>query len=383
MSIDYRAEYPRIKKMKLQLEEAGQNIGKWVIIGEEYGVSKDQIRSGYRRADADLRKGKWSLEGSTTDTEVQSVTSSPVEPQAHSVTPVFTTSESKYGIKTVYRSRYNVNSPVWQIPEFGNIQAQGKSAILVGDIHAPHHSPKMMDHALDIGIACKVDYFGFMGDLAQNDQFQGASRRAGLYIPSQEETDEALCSIVGAVTDNLPDAEQLYLPGNHDDWIQRHMGTDFSFKKYVYSFLGGMFDADRMKIFELDYLALQFTHTKWIVGHLEKFKNQPGKEAANVKASRFFGCNVAGWHEHQQGFMTAGKNICLSVGAMLETREVDGLPYNVSALFYKERRMNSYRPVENGFLLLRDGEVTLFGENGPHEMHGGGSFGEWIDNYAY
>jgi len=62
----------------------------------------------------------------------------------------------------------------------------------------------------------------------------------------------------------------------------------------------------------------------------------------------------------------------VSIGSMIDVNEQGRSP-----LWYAERRLNAYKPIQNGFLLLDEGVPYLFNESGSSSLNGSKPWSYW------
>lgn len=360
MGINFRAAFDDISKRKAMLESTGEKTI-WPVLAEAFGCNPEELRSGWRRERTRRREA-----GIGVLTHIDSA-----------FTPHVSTHKAASSVVSTTHDRA-LPAGLWHNPEIVYKDLRGKTVLCFGDWHVPFHDLDHIMIALRVAKAFGVTHVVNGGDSTQYDQYIDTKRRGGTRLTDPSDDRAMLRKIEEHILENFE--EYIKLPGNHDIRFQKLTGVNDTFAEHVRGYLPAAWETGRVTVSEYDYCVLQFTSSQWMVGHLTDYNRQPGREAAAIAAIK--GMNVAAFHDHIQGVEVTsnGRYVGISVGSCILNKEVEALPYTMSALNYKERGMNRFKPIQNGFLILEDGAAILFNDKGAHQLHGGGTFQEWIDS---
>jgi predicted phosphodiesterase len=233
---------------------------------------------------------------------------------------------------------------------------------VVADLHAPYHSPYMLQRMLDRSLAHGSETLIIAGDLYNFDSVSP--------WPSQGQVDSFReeIEVAGDVLLTLSHYfSAIYVcNGNHDERLSRRAAADIGLNELVTLSLDREVPSCPIYTTEYDYIRVQTASQPWVIGHLSSFSRRPG-EAARRIAERYQ-ANVAVGHDHIQGYTSTseGAFLCVSVGSMIDIDD-----QGRSSLWYKERRLTDFMPVQNGFMIIENGVPWLYNKDGLSSLNGG------------
>jgi predicted phosphodiesterase len=247
-------------------------------------------------------------------------------------------------------------------PEFATpLEITSSRALVIADLHVPYHSATFLSRALSVAQAMSVNDVYIVGDLFDFSSL--SNHPANEFRMSVDREIE----LAGAVLESIaraPFVKRIIITnGNHDERLAKRAGANILLRHIVEAAVGRRQLSCEVIVTEYDYV---FHNSSWVLGHLSQFSKRPGEAARRI--AEVYQRNVAVGHDHIQGFTSTadGQYLAISVGAMAHTNEAGR-----SSFWYKERRLNSYSPVVNGFLILDEDVPYLFNERGLSALNGG------------
>lgn len=252
---------------------------------------------------------------------------------------------------------------------------------IMADVHIPYHSVDIVKHCLEVMKQLQVIDLCIAGDLFTMDSVQLGHAKTSEIVPFNAEVELGgefllqLTSEMALLAKELgySRAPVLYIcNGNHDERVAKKLDTPFKLQSLIHMALAGRIPACEIVVTEYDYFMFSIFGKPWRVGHLSKYKSRPGEAARGIAETHQ--CNVAVGHDHMQGFTstTDGEFLAVSIGASMELDEDGRSPF-----WYSERRMSSFRPMQQGFVVVSNGVPYLFNRNGTASLSGGLTWKEW------
>lgn len=239
-----------------------------------------------------------------------------------------------------------------------SLYVKSKCFLMMADLHIPYHSPEMLEHVRDMIQLYHVDDVILLGDTINSDQVSG-HKDGGRKTDFNDDL-----KLVGDVLLWLGEYTQriIITSGNHDQWATRKLGADLTLSGLIHYGLNGRRPNAELLITERDYV---YINDDWLAGHALSTSKAPGGVALNL-ANRFKK-NVVVGHAHVQNFCSNedGTLLCVSLGSMISTDERGESP-----LWYKERRLSSYAPIANGFMIVKNSVPILFNKYGTSCLSG-------------
>jgi hypothetical protein len=252
---------------------------------------------------------------------------------------------------------------------------------VLADVHIPYHSNALVQHCLDVMRQLQVVDLCIAGDLFTMDSVQMAYPKTSEVVPFNEELALGGKFLLELTKQMSLMARQLgysrppvlYIcSGNHDEKPAKKLDTPLRLQSLIHMALAGQRPDCEIIVTEYDYFMFEIYNKPWRIGHLSQYKSRPGEAARAIAETH--GCNVAVGHDHMQGFTSTmdGRFLAISVGATMEITE-DGR----SSFWYSERRLNAFRPMMQGFLVISNGVPYLFNRTGTAALSGGLTWEEW------
>jgi hypothetical protein len=242
------------------------------------------------------------------------------------------------------------------------------SVTVIADLHVPYHSAAMLGHMIRMSELMHSRHLVIAGDFFNFDSVTGWPR-----VSEPDSLQEEL-EIGGSVILELSQHfDTIYfLNGNHDERLGRSANAHITMSNLVAMALGHCRTGCKIITSDYDYMYAAVSGQPWVFGHLSQFSKRPGEAARKIAEK--YGCNIAVGHDHIQGYTSSedGSLLCISVGAMINLDE-DGR----SPMWYKERRLTSFAPVQNGFLVLEEGVPYLFNSQGSASLNGSRDWSYW------
>jgi hypothetical protein len=251
------------------------------------------------------------------------------------------------------------------------------SVTVIADLHVPYHSPSMLQRVIDMSALLSSRDLVIAGDLFN---FDSVSKWPNSSEPESLQTE--LITAGELLLELSRHYDRMYiLSGNHDEWLGRAANAHLRMNDLVSMALARNTLSCSLTVTDYDYMYANVYGQPWVFGHLSQFSKRPGEIARKI--SERHSRNVAVGHDHIQGYTSSedGKFLCVSIGAMISLDD-DGS----SPMWYKERRLNSFAPVQNGFLILDKGVPMLFNEFGSSSLNGNRNWSHWYsaqDNKSY
>lgn len=238
---------------------------------------------------------------------------------------------------------------------------------VVSDLHAPYHSPEMINRMLTISQGFNSKHLVIAGDLFNFDSVSNWGNPAGETFKDELKSAGDLLMQMSDYFESI-----TICNGNHDERLARKLDANVSTEDLVLMALGRHIPNCVIQTTDYDYLFAEIAGRPWAFGHLSGYNRRPG-EVAKQLANKYQ-CNVAVGHDHIQGYTSTedGRWLCMSMGSMLDI-DNEGM----SSLWYKERRFNNYAPFVNGFLVVSQGVPYLFNKNGSSSLNGGMDWSYW------
>jgi DNA repair exonuclease SbcCD nuclease subunit len=228
----------------------------------------------------------------------------------------------------------------------GPLKIPHESAVVIGDLHCPHHNPLMIERVVRTAYKHKIRSLIIAGDL-----FDFAKLSRHTHDQIEASLDETLL-IGGDVLGYLMKAftELILLPGNHDQWLSRKLDAPFDFGLIVDAALRGRKGKTSLLVTNHDYVLLG---DKWLIGHPSNYSAQGGKTPSEL--ADIYGKNVVTGHNHVIGLASSksGKYMGIDCGHMS----------NQEYHFYADRRLSKTPRWCAGFVVIDRGYPTLYTEN--------------------
>ena len=246
------------------------------------------------------------------------------------------------------------------------------SMLFICDVHAPYQSKEMLGTAVRIAKMMGVRNILLGGDLTTQDSVDMKHPKNMPIVSLDKEL-----KIAGRVIMKLSEHfERMFITnGNHDERVAKALNTDFRLAGLIQYALATQVPHCDLHVTEFDYYNLLLSGVPWQLGHYSRFKRAPGSVGREIAEQ--MRANVAGGHEHGSGFQSTsdGKFIGISVGGMMDI-DKEGR----SRFAYNERRMKSYPPMKNGFLIIKNGTPYLFDGQGSTALNGVRPWEWWYEN---
>lgn len=224
------------------------------------------------------------------------------------------------------------------------------NCLVVGDVHLPTTSLPWLERMLWVGLRKlpKPRWLIVAGDLVNFDAFS--------HYPVVIGPDTALDSETDAAEFFLGEALQVFervvlIQGNHERRAPKATGGALRGRSAWRTLLGKYFGDDRVLHSDYGYLTITTSaREEWLVVHGDSYSVMPLKVARELASTH--GKHVMSFHEHHlgQGWDKTGQRMVVNGGGLFGE-----LPY---ALVDKTRAP----AMQRGFVLMRDGVVTLYGE---------------------
>lgn len=227
------------------------------------------------------------------------------------------------------------------------LRLSSDSALILGDLHCPHHHALMLQRAI---WTCKahhpaVDTAVIIGDFYD---FASLSR-----FPKTErhETAEGTVTnyarpVLRAIASHFK--RLVLLPGNHCWRFAKALGEPFSFKSLVEWTIGREPLDCEIVTTELDYV---YIGREWMAGHPRTFSGQGGKTPSDLADK--YRCNMITGHNHAIGMATSKSGyLGIDCGHLTKPR-LHGY-YNSS--------LTKYPRWQSGYVILDNGKPHIFTE---------------------
>lgn len=261
-----------------------------------------------------------------------------------------------------------ITEPLPALPEptgrrFDNVLTlpANTNALCIGDLHGDLYNRDLLVRAIKEAREFDVDTIIIGGDLFNADELSTHPHNEK-FTPFHKEME-----IVGQILEylgNLPEIDTICVTsGNHDERVTKKLNSYLSHQMVINAALNGRKVKADILVTDLDYCYL---NNSWVIGHLSNYNKIGGKLALDV--GKLHKRHAAVFHDHQQGIV-ADTYIGVSVGCMLQR----------DAFFYKERRLNTFKNFQCGFLIIADNAPYLYTEYGQHAINGGKTWKE-LDN---
>lgn len=242
------------------------------------------------------------------------------------------------------------------------LELECTSVTVIADLHAPYHNQAMLERVVDASVRHGSDTLVIAGDLFNFDSVTAWP------VTNERESLQDELQVAGSVLVDLSQhfTRIVIVNGNHDERLSRRLDAHVRLEDLVNMALARRQTNCEIFVTDYDYVRASVAGQPWLFGHLSGYSKRPGELAKRI-AERHL-CNVAVGHDHLQGFTSTsdGEYLCISTGAMVATDERGKSPF-----WYKERRLNDYSDVKNGFLIVETGIPWLYNERGLSALNGG------------
>lgn len=231
-----------------------------------------------------------------------------------------------------------------RIAEQPILTLEDANVLVIGDVHAPYHSPEMLDRAVYITQKYfpHIQHCMLIGDLFD---FSAISN----HLNNQPTTStEADMRAGGKIARELRGEFQLWIgPGNHDERISKKLNSEFSMESLLCGALGNK-DAG-LHITDFDYF---YIGDDIIAGHPTMYSSKPTGVAAKVTLMQRK--NTITGHSHKVGLTVSDDGEHWSVD--------NGHCASAELFYYVRRRMSTFGKMGAGFTVISNGKPFIFGD---------------------
>lgn len=221
-------------------------------------------------------------------------------------------------------------------------------ALLIGDLHVPHHSAEMLRRAVYI---TRRYHPGVQTLVIGGDLFDFGSLSSHAHTGPEDDLNDSM-RLAGDVLRALGQhfVKMIILPGNHDERLARKLDKNWDFGLLVNAALGRDWPDCEVTISEVDYL---YMGERWLVGHPSNYSGRGGQTPADL--ADLWGRNVVTWHNHIVGYSQSksGRYVGIDAGHCTVAGEH----------FYSTRRLSKYTRWTGGFVVLDEGYPHIYNDH--------------------
>lgn len=221
------------------------------------------------------------------------------------------------------------------------------NALILGDLHVPHHNSVMLERALKI---TAKEFPHIKTIVIGGDIFDFSS----ISSYSKDSVQEAINSSIRLGGDVMralfaPFDLSIITPGNHDQRLAKKVDANFDFELVINAAFGKNWPKSEVKISNMDYI---YMGQNWLIGHPSNYSGQGGKTPSDL--ADLYQRNVITFHNHVVGYSQSRSGKYIGVDAGHSTVE--------DQHYYKERRLNKFVRWNSGFVVLSNDYVYTFSE---------------------
>jgi hypothetical protein len=251
-----------------------------------------------------------------------------------------------------FMSEYEEEEPEYEsrFPEPSRIAEQAvltlddPNVLIVSDIHAPFHSPEMLDRAVYVTqkFFPHIKHCMVIGDLFD---FSAISNHLNNQPTTSTETD---MRAGGKIARQLRSCFELWIgPGNHDERISKKLNSEFSMESLLCGAFGNTDSG--LHITDLDYF---YIGDDIIAGHPTMYSSKPTGVAAKVALMQRK--NIITGHSHKVGITVSDDGIHWTID--------NGHCASDQLFYYVRRRMSTFGKMGAGFTIISNNKPFVFGD---------------------
>lgn len=218
------------------------------------------------------------------------------------------------------------------------------NVLIISDIHAPFHSPAMLDRAVHVTKKYfpHITHCMIIGDLFD---FSAISNHLNNQPTTSTETD---MRAGGKIARSLRKEFELWIgPGNHDERISKKLNSEFSMESLLCGAFGNTDTG--LHITDLDYF---YIGDDIIAGHPTMYSSKPTGVAAKVALMQRK--NTITGHSHKVGITVSDDGVHWTID--------NGHCADSKLFYYVRRRMSTFGEMGAGFTILSNGKPFVFGD---------------------
>jgi hypothetical protein len=232
-----------------------------------------------------------------------------------------------------------------RISEEKVLTIEDTNVLIVGDIHAPFHSPEMLERAVCI----THKYFPHIRTVAViGDLFDFAAISNHVNNQPVTSTEEDMRA-GGKIARSLRAAfDHMYIgPGNHDERISKKLNSQFSMESLLCGAFGNTDPG--LHITDLDYF---YIGDEIIAGHPSMYSTRTTGVAQKVALMQRK--NTITGHSHKVGITVSEDGVHWTID--------NGHCANSELFYYVRRRMSTFGKMGAGFTIISNGMPFVYGD---------------------